>query len=365
MNIKTKETLFDIIQHESEVSNLKKTICWSSKDLELEENQIKLKETFEQGNLVIFPTETVYGIGANGLNPEASKKIYQAKGRPSDNPLILHIADKNDVFKYVKSLSQDAEKLMDAFWPGPLTMVLEKTELVPKETTGGLETVAVRFPKDLTAQQVIKLSGFPIAAPSANISGKPSSTKFEHVFEDFNGKVDIIIDGGPSKIGLESTVIDLTGQIPTILRPGYVTKKMIEKVLGYEVIDLSGTKPTGEVKSPGMKYTHYKPKGEVTLIRGSIEAMVKYVEAQKEKLKDKKISVICESEYKNIFNVDVLLLGSKDNQLEMAHNLFASLREMDKNQVEYIYIHYLNKDELGYALMNRLEKAAGYQIIDL
>src|SRR5690606_37092362 len=202
MNIKTNETLFDIIQHESEVSNLKKTICWSSKDLELEENQIKLKETFEQGNLVIFPTETVYGIGANGLNPEASKKIYQAKGRPSDNPLILHIADKNDVFKYVKSLSQDAEKLMDAFWPGPLTMVLEKTELVPKETTGGLETVAVRFPKDLTAQQVIKLSGFPIAAPSANISGKPSSTKFEHVFEDFNGKVDIIIDGVPSKVGL-------------------------------------------------------------------------------------------------------------------------------------------------------------------
>ncbi|WP_051659070.1 L-threonylcarbamoyladenylate synthase [Acholeplasma hippikon] len=344
---------------------MKNTICWSNNDLNIKENQSILKETILQGNLVIFPTETVYGIGANGLNPEASKRIYQAKGRPSDNPLILHIADRNDLYKYVRYVSEDAEKLMDAFWPGPLTMVFEKNELVPKETSGGLETVAIRFPKDKTAQQVIKLAGVPIAAPSANISGKPSSTKFEHVLEDFNGRVDIIIDGGPSEIGLESTVIDMTGDIPTILRPGYVTKKMVEKVLKYTVQDVSGTKPTGQVKSPGMKYTHYKPKGEVLLIRGSIEKMAAYVCEQKIKLEGHKIAVICESEYQELFNVNVVPLGSKDNQLQMAHNLFSSLRDMDKESVEYIYIHYLNKDELGYALMNRLEKAAGYQILDL
>lgn len=345
--------------------NLKNTLCWSKEDLLIEANRKYLRKTIEDGNLVIFPTETVYGIGANGLNPEGAKNIYQAKGRPSDNPLIVHIATRQDLYKYVRFVSLDAEKLMDAFWPGPLTMIFEKNELVPKETTGGLDTVAIRFPKDLTAQQVINIAGVPIAAPSANISGKPSSTKFEHVFEDFNGRVDIIIDGGPSEIGLESTVIDMTGDIPTILRPGFVTKTMVEKALNYTVNDVSDTKPTGEVKSPGMKYTHYKPKGEVSLVRGSIDKMVSFVNEKKKELKDHKISVICESEYKELFDVNVLPLGSKDNQLEMAHNLFASLRDMDKDNVEYIFIHYLNNDELGYALMNRLEKAAGYQIIDL
>ena len=344
---------------------MKTTLCWSAFDLLNRENQTKVKETIEEGNLIIFPTETVYGIGANGLNPEASKRIYQAKGRPSDNPLILHIGDRNDVYRYVRFVNLEAEKLMDAFWPGPLTMVFEKNESVPFETTGGLNTVAIRFPKNEVAQTLIRIAGVPIAAPSANLSGKPSSTLFEHVYDDFNGRVDIIIDGGPSEIGLESTVIDMTSDIPTILRPGFVTKKMIEMVLKHPVLDASDTKPTGKVKSPGMKYTHYKPKGDVLLIRGPIEAMVNYVHEQLKRHQGHTVAIICETEYKHLFTVPVRALGSKENPLEMAHNLFSALRDMDKDQVEYIYIHYLNRDELGYALMNRLEKAAGYQIIDL
>lgn len=344
---------------------VKNTLCWSSNDLKNPENQQLIKNVIEQGNLIIFPTETVYGIGANGLNPEAAKRIYEAKGRPSDNPLILHIANRLDLYRYVRYVNEEAEKLMDAFWPGPLTLVFEKNETVPFETTGGLNTVAIRFPKNEIAQMVIDLAGVPLAAPSANISGKPSSTRFDHVYEDFNGRVEIIIDGGPSEIGLESTVIDMTSDIPTILRPGYVTRQMIEKTLNHEVNDVSDTKPTGAVKSPGMKYTHYKPIGDVVLIRGDIKAMSTYVKQQRLRHEGHSMAVICETEYASYFEGNVFVLGSKSNQNEMAHNLFKALRDMDKQSIEYIYIHYLDNNALGYALMNRLEKAAGYQIVDL
>lgn len=344
---------------------LKNTLCWSKADLQSIENQQLIQKTILDGDLIIFPTETVYGIGANALDPKASKKIYQAKGRPSDNPLIVHIANKEDVYRYVRFVSEEAETLMNTFWPGPITLIFEKNELVPDETTGGLNTVAIRFPKNDIAQKLIQLSGVPIAAPSANISGKPSSTQFQHVFEDFNGKVDIIIDGGPSEIGLESTVIDMTSEHPTILRPGFITKKMIEKALNHKVLDLSDTKPTGNVKSPGMKYTHYKPKGQVTILNGTIEHMVDYVDSFKQAHQESTISVICESEYVSLFKVPTRPLGSIHNQTEMAHNLFSALRDMDLWAVEYIFIHHLSTDDLGYALMNRLEKAAGYHIINL
>lgn len=344
---------------------MKETLCWSALDLLKIENQAVIKTIIEQGQLIIFPTETVYGIGADALNPEASRRIYQAKGRPSDNPLIVHIANREDVYRYVRFVSEVAETLMNAFWPGPLTLIFEKNDIVPTTTTGGLHTVAIRMPSNSLARTVIEWAGTPLAAPSANISGKPSSTQFAHVFEDFNGKVDLIIDGGPSEIGLESTVIDVSGEIPTILRPGYITKKMIESVLKISVLDLSDTKPTGDVKSPGMKYTHYKPKGDVTLIRGSIDSMVKFVHTKKIQNPSANFAVICEREYNALFDVPVRTLGSQHDLKEMAHNLFAALRDMDTWAVDYIFIHYLEDDELGYALMNRLEKAAGYQIIKL
>lgn len=346
------------------MTHLKHTLCWSLNDLNIIENQTLLKKIISDGDLVIFPTETVYGLGANALDPKASKNIYKAKGRPSDNPLIVHISNKEDVYKYTKFVSDEAEVLMDTFWPGPLTLIFEKNELIPTETTGGLNTVAMRLPRNELARKLIDLAQVPIAAPSANISGKPSSTAFKHVYEDFNGKVDLIIDGGPSEIGLESTVIDMTSDTPTILRPGYVTKKMIEKALNHAVMDLSDTKPTGLVKSPGMKYTHYKPKGEVTILKGSIDQMIKFVHQQKN-LVNSSIAVICESEYVSLFDAPTRPLGSVHDQKEMAHNLFSALRDMDLWAVDRIYIHYLSTEDLGYALMNRLEKAAGYHVIEL
>lgn len=364
-NRKDKKLCFWYNTHEREVTHLKQTLCWSGALLNLIENQQKIHETIQSGHLVIFPTETVYGIGANALDPQASKRIYQAKGRPSDNPLIVHISNKEDVYQYVRFVSETAETLMAAFWPGPLTLIFEKNERIPLETTGGLSTVAIRLPSNPIARQVIDLAGVPIAAPSANISGKPSSTLFQHVFDDFNGRVDIIIDGGPSEIGLESTVIDMTSEIPTILRPGFITKKMIESALNMPIYDLSDTKPTGNVKSPGMKYTHYKPKGDVTILKGDIEAMRDYVRSHHLNHPNQTYAVICESEYVTLFDVPVRALGSVHDQKEMAHNLFAALRDMDLWAVDYIFIHHLSTDDLGYALMNRLEKAAGYQIIEL
>ena len=344
---------------------VKETKIYLMSDLDDKDKSSEIANLIQSGKLVVFPTETVYGLGGNALDPNASKAIYSAKGRPSDNPLIVHIADKNDVFQYVKSVPLEAKRLMDAFWPGPITFILEKNDMIPFTTTGGLNTVALRMPNHEAALKLIKLSNRPIAAPSANISGKPSSTAFKHVFDDFNGRVDAIIDGGDTTIGLESTVIDMTST-PTILRPGVITKSMIERVLNQKVLDLSNQMPTGEVRSPGMKYTHYKPKGNVTLING-LEGHVKnYIRDFEITHHNKKVAIICPSEYEDLFHgFRLRLLGSIHDSALMSKNIFKALRDMDDWQMDEIFIYYKESDELGYAMMNRLLKAAGYHVLEL
>lgn len=339
-----------------------KTLVIKQKQLNQKQNLELIAKTIKANKLVIFPTETVYGIGANGLSSKATKAIYKAKGRPSDNPLILHILNKRELNKYTTNQSEAAMKLISKFWPGPLTLIFNKTKLVPKTTTGGLETVAIRMPSSKVAQQIIKVAGVPLAAPSANLSGKPTSTKFKHVYQDFNNKVNIIIDGGDSLIGLESTVVDTTVNPPVILRPGYVTKSMIEKTLGYKVEDKSLQTNSTKVKSPGLKYKHYQPQGKLFIIEGSINKMAKFVNTKAKQTKQK-IAVICETEYAKMFDVKVRAIGSYKNQKLMSKSLFAALRDMDEWGIEIIYVHHLGNKDLAYSMMNRLYKAAEYKII--
>lgn len=339
------------------------TKCYKESDLDDLIKLNELKTLLIEGKLVVFPTETVYGLGGNALNKDSSKAIYEAKGRPSDNPLIVHIARKEDVKLYARIISEDAAKLMDAFWPGPITFIFDKTDIVPKETTGGLDTVALRMPNHPIAQKLILFTGVPIAAPSANISGRPSSTQFKHVYEDFNGRVDAVIDGGESLIGLESTVIDVTDK-PVILRPGAITKSMIEKVLSYTIHDLSGQKPTEKVKSPGMKYTHYKPKGDVVLLHGEIDKVKAFIDQSSANLD--KTAIICPNEYTNTFiGYRTRPIGEANNSKSIAKNIFSALRDMDEWDMDKIFIYYNETDEVSYAVMNRLIKASGYQIVSL
>lgn len=321
-----------------------------------------LKDAIKKNELVIFPTETVYGIGADALSPLASKNIYMAKNRPSDNPLIVHIASKSDLDQYVKNIPLKANQLIDAFWPGPLTMIFDKSDLVPYETTGGLETVAIRMPDHIGALKLIESCG-PLAAPSANISGKPSSTEFKHVFNDFNGKVSYIIDGGKTLIGLESTVIDVRDQV-TLLRPGAITKTMIETVLEEKILDHSKDRPTDLVLSPGMKYAHYKPLGNVTLLKGDVLKVLQFLNALEEDIKINQC-IITVDDYAQIFkDYKVSLLGKISDSKEIGHNLFSSLRLMDEWAIEHIYIYLNETDEYSQTIMNRLLKASGYQVID-
>jgi len=325
-------------------------------------------EVIRAGGLVVLPTETVYGIGANALSKDAAQKIYQVKGRPSDNPLIVHVAEINDVYKYVEEINKNSLILMDKFWPGPLTLIMKKNNLIPNEITGGLPSVAIRMPNNEMALNVIKAANLPICAPSANISGRPSSTLFNHVVEDFMGKVDIIIDGGKSTIGLESTVLDMTSETPTILRPGAITKEMIEKVLGIQIHVARYYEDKLEApKSPGMKYTHYSPKGQVTLVYGDREKVINYINDKvEEKEKASRVAVICASEYENeIKCVNKIIIGSVMNPNQIAANLFIALREMDNLKIDYIYTHSFPTENIGLATMNRLLKAAGNNIINL
>lgn len=324
------------------------------------------------GGLVAFPTETVYGLGANALDGDAAKKIYAAKGRPSDNPLIVHIANKESVYQLADEVSQKAVKLMDVFWPGPLTMIFRKKDIVPDGTTGGLDTVAIRFPSNEIARQLIEGSNLFIAAPSANISGRPSPTQAKHVIEDMGGRIDMIIDGGPVGIGIESTVIDMTEDIPVILRPGFITKEMLEEVVGEIHIDpaIQGDlKLDVKPKAPGMKYKHYAPKGELTIVQGENQDAV--CEAIN-KLAGEKRSIGCRTgiigtdETINHYDADVVLsIGQRDNDLSVAVNLYSVLREFDELQVEYIYSESFNNEKLGYAIMNRLLKAAGHKVVNV
>ena len=321
-----------------------------------------------EGGLVAFPTETVYGLGGNGLNGEACKKIYLAKGRPSDNPLILHISAREELDAIVREISPAADKLMDAFWPGPLTLVFPKADCVPDAATGGLDTVAVRFPNHPVARAIIRAAGVPIAAPSANSSGKPSPTRASHVEFDLNGRIDMIVDGGAAEWGLESTIADVSGEIPVILRPGAVTKEMMEEVVGTVEIDpaiLAKPEEHLKPKAPGMKYTHYSPKAEVVLVTGGQTAAFINAQTAAEKAQGKKTGVMATEETKALYDADVVLsLGSRENLEEIGANLFKLLRKFDFLGVDCVYSEVFSEEGEGMAIMNRLNKAAGYRIID-
>ena len=320
-------------------------------------------ETLKNGGLVAFPTETVYGLGADGLNGKAVKSIYEAKGRPSDNPLILHIADESMLDGIVSSVNDTAKALMDAFWPGPLTLVFPKTDKVPKETSGGLATVAVRFPAHPLAQKLILKSGTPIAAPSANSSGKPSPTKAEHVFEDLNGRIDWILDGGACEIGVESTVVDVTGEKPVILRPGKITIEQISELFEGTTYDKHLIAEAGEVvapKSPGMKYKHYAPKGKIEILAGTTDKMQAYIDGH-----DGEKTAVLTFEQFALKHKNIYSLGNILNPEEGCAKLFDYFRTFDALGIEHIFAAMPEKSGVGFALYNRLLKAAGGKVISL
>ena len=324
-------------------------------------------EVLIQGGLVAFPTETVYGLGADGLNKDAAAKIYKAKGRPSDNPLIIHVADLQSLEDITKNLPQELSELAYHFWPGPLTMIFEKSERVPYETTGGLETVAVRMPENLIARHIIEAGGGFIAAPSANLSGRPSPTSASHVAADMNGRIDMIIDGGVVEIGLESTILDMTVDPPVILRPGAVTKEMLEKILPEVAIgSVDGTDDNEAPKAPGMKYRHYAPKAPLIVVEGESDETVKAIKqlVYGQRLKNKKAGIICVNENVDHYKTGIVkTIGARGNERAIARNLYAVLREFDEEGVDYIFSEDFSGEGLGAAVRNRLLKAAGYKII--
>lgn len=333
-------------------------------------------EIIRQGGLVAFPTETVYGLGADALNEEAAAKIYAAKGRPSDNPLIAHIADLEMLKPLVEEIPPVAEKLMDAFWPGPMTLIFNKSNLVPKGTTGGLDTVAVRYPNHPIAQALIKAAGVSIAAPSANLSGKPSPTLGEHVIDDMDGRIDMIIDGGMVGMGLESTIIDVTVNPPMILRPGFITYEMVKEIVPNATEDRTiFTKPTKEFKpkAPGMKYRHYAPSADYTIYKGDeVKVAEKIIELANEKADEGKITGIITADqhlhmYQGRLNksIKVVSLGDLEKPETVANHLFKALRDFDKVDTEFIFGEAFSEKNVGQAIMNRLTKAAGYNIIDV
>ena len=365
-------------------------------------------EILKGGGLVAFPTETVYGLGGNGLDKEAAKKIYAAKGRPSDNPLILHVSSIEEVYPLVKALPEKAKKLMEAFWPGPLTLVLPKSDIVPEESTGGLETVALRSPENALTLDLIRACGFPIAGPSANLSGRPSPTEASHVFEDLGGRIEGILEDGAVGIGVESTIVDLSENCPTLLRPGAITIEDLEEVLGEKVaIDptlLGKSMAEGFTpKAPGMKYRHYAPKAEMLLFKKKeedetrsgqeeiaelilsygekelsdcpekemkksvAEAILSYGEKELSVSPEKRIWILCGEDTASLYEGDgrftVQILGRREEPLSMTHNLFRLLRKADEEGAELILGECYSEEGVGFALMNRLKKAAGQRIL--
>lgn len=325
-------------------------------------------EIIKNGGLVAFPTETVYGLGGDALNPESSRKIYAAKGRPSDNPLIVHIADMEHLSRITKQIPKEAYKLAEHFWPGPLTMILPKSDEVPTQTTGGLDTVAVRMPSHPVAMAFIKEAGGYIAAPSANLSGKPSPTLAKYVAQDMDGRIDMIIDGDGVEIGLESTIVDLTGEKPMILRPGYITEEMLNEVLGQVEIDqtILSADSKQRPKAPGMKYRHYAPKGELTIVEGDPDKVASYINEQTalHMAKGEKTGVIGTSDMADSYRADsVKIAGDRDDEEAIARQLYTFLREFDDENIEYMYSESFDATGMGQAVMNRLLKAAGHKVI--
>ena len=324
----------------------------------------------KNGGLVAFPTETVYGLGGDALNPDSARRIYAAKGRPSDNPLIVHICELKDLDPIVSEIPENALRLAERFWPGPLTMIFRKSELVPKETTGGLETVAVRFPSNRIAQELIRAAGGYVAAPSANRSGRPSPTLGKYCLEDLDGLVEMILDGGQVGIGLESTIIDLTEEKPMILRPGFITPDMLREVLEEVTVDRtilsadSGLAP----KAPGMKYRHYAPRGELSIIEGKPEAVTAYINnaCETARLEHKRTGVICTNETAALYRADMICpAGSREDEETIARELFRILREFDDGGAEVLFSEAFDEQGIGSAIMNRLMKAAGQKVISL
>lgn len=318
------------------------------------------------GKTVIFPTETVYGLGANALDEDAATKIYQAKGRPSDNPLLVHVADKEDVYDLVENIDDRAKLLMDKFWPGPLTIVFKKKAIIPDRTSGGLDTVAIRMPSDQVARDLIRQAGVPIAAPSANISGRPSPTKPEHIIRDMDGRVDGILVGGPCDYGVESTIIDLSEDLAMVLRPGSITLEMLGEVLGRVDLDpsLKNKDDNIRAKAPGMKYKHYSPQAQVYIVKADdLEGFAERVDSlcEDNAKKDLKIGVMTMNYDQHSYQAKVFDLGGSDT--EVAKNLFDSLISLDRESIDIAYVPYFEERGIGVAIMNRLKKAAAYRII--
>ena len=383
------------------------------------ENIDEAAEILRQGGLVAFPTETVYGLGGNGLDPEAARKIYAAKGRPSDNPLILHVAKIEEVLPLVDSIPEKARLLMESFWPGPLTLIMKKSPLVPLESTGGLQTVAIRCPDNALTLSLIEKAGIPVAGPSANLSGHPSPTEAAHVYHDLAGRIEGILDDGAVGIGVESTILDMSTDCPTLLRPGAITLKDLEEVLSEKPeVDptLLGKKmEDGFVpKAPGMKYRHYAPRAEMILFRARkaenadrriAEAILRFLEEREEqqekrlekqdqeedrqqnqqgdrqqnKKEDRrkdselsKVAILCAEETKKEYasfcaekGIHLKVLGKREEPLSMTHNLFRILRDCDEEGVELILSEAYSEEGVGFALMNRMKKAAGQKIVDI
>ena len=317
------------------------------------------------GGLALIPTETVYGLGADGLNADAVRHIFEAKGRPQDNPLILHIPDASWLARYCKDVPETAYRLAGRFWPGPLTMILPKADCVPLVTTGGLDTVGMRCPDHAVTRAIIAAAGVPVAAPSANTSGRPSCTTAAHVREDMDGRIDGVVDGGPCRVGVESTIIDLTCTPPRLLRPGGLPLESLEAVLGHVDVDkavVSLLKDGERPKAPGMKYRHYAPKAPVTVVTGDPAASAAYIRAHL----PAGAGVICFTEYKDLFlGRSIHDLGSAHDKAEQARRVFDALREFDHETVTEIYAQCPDTAGLGLAVSNRLKKAAGFHVIEV
>ena len=325
-------------------------------------------DLLKQGGLVAFPTETVYGLGANGLDAQAVAKIYQAKGRPSDNPLILHIANQQELRQLVTEIPANAQVLIDKYWPGPLTVVLKKTTIVPAIVSGGLDTVGVRLPSSIVARQLITLAGMPIAAPSANTSGRPSPTSAQAVLADLDGRIDGIIDGGDCAIGVESTVVDCTSPIPTLLRPGGITFEMLLETLGEVEIDPALEGDTQYIpRAPGMKYTHYAPVAPMTLFEGAYPHIADLIVREIEIAlgAGRKVGAIVSQETAQRLPPTVItkVYGQRQHTAEIAAHLYTAIRSFDDSAVDVIYAEGIAEEGLGLAIMNRLRKASGYRIV--
>lgn len=330
----------------------------------LNESQIdEAAEIIKKGGLVAVPTETVYGLAADALNGEAVAKIFKAKGRPMDNPLIVHIAELSQIKGLVREFPEKARILADKFWPGPLTIILPKSELIPDEVSAGLDTVAVRFPSNKTAQRLIKSSS-PLAAPSANLSGSPSPTNAGHVFDDMNGRIEAIIDGGSCDVGVESTVITLAADPPRLLRPGGVTLEQLREAIGEVVLDDAVLEPlkSGEkAASPGMKYKHYSPKADIILVKGSSTDFVEYVNLHK----GEGSAALCYDEETALLKLPFITMGKENDYAQQANRLFTALRTADERGFKTVYAHCPNPEGIGLALYNRIIRAAGFEVTDL